>query len=117
MAVAGSQRIELDAGATHTLSLTLRNSDATAFDLTNCTRLEFVARRSIGDADTTISKTLGSGVAIVSAAGGTATVTLASSDTLSLSGAHVFDIHAVVSSVRYVVLRGTLVINQSVNRA
>lgn len=113
---AASQRIEIDAGGTHTLSLTLRNADATAFDLTNCTRLEFVARQAIGDSSTTISKTLGSGVSIVSAAGGTATVTLASSDTLSLSGAHVFDIHAVVSSVRYVVLRGTLVINQAVNR-
>ena len=114
---AASQRIEIDAGGTHTLALTLRNADATAFDLTNCTRLEFVARQSISDSATSISKTLGSGVAIVSAAAGTATVTLSSSDTLSLSGVHDFDIHAVVSGIRYVVLRGKLAINQAVNRA
>lgn len=109
--------LELDAGATQTLALTLKNEDGTAFDLTSCTRLEFVARQAISDTATTISKTLSSGVSIVSASAGTATVTLTSSDTLSLSGRHSYDVHAVVSGSRYVVLRGTITFLQAVNRS
>lgn len=114
--MATEQAIRLDAGATHTLNLSIKNPDGTAFNLTGCTRLEFVARRTIADTETVISKTLGSGVAVTSAVAGTAAVTLAAADTLTLSGTYEYDVHLVVSAVRYVALRGKIVFTPAVNR-
>jgi hypothetical protein len=109
--------LDINAGETTALALTLKDENGDPIDLTTCTRLELAAKRNVDDTEYLFRKTLGGGVVITDAAGGLATVTIAAADTLDLDdGAYPYDVQLVLSTGRFRALRGDLNVDSAVNR-
>jgi hypothetical protein len=74
------------------LNFTIQDRTDTAVDITNSQAITFKVRKEVG-ATVTISKTLGSGIAITDGAAGQLTVTLESTDTEDMNiGGHVMEL-------------------------
>lgn len=75
-------------GDSETYELTLRDRNGNPLDLDTLTAMWFTVKRSPAspDADSIVQKTLGSGISVVDADAGTATVDLAPGDLAGLAG-------------------------------
>lgn len=111
--------LQITRGDRNVFDLALTGADGTALDLTDLT-IAFTAKRRLRDADddAVLAKTTANGIAIVSAIGGTATLTLEGEDTTDLEGPLYWDVQVddLAGDIR-TPLRGKLVIVHDVTRS
>ncbi len=91
-----NSKVSFFAGETVSLGFTITDSDGAAINLTGATLTFYLAR--LGTQDTVLTKTTGSGITVVSAADGTCTVALTSSNTDNLEGLYIYQLRLVDSS-------------------
>jgi len=114
MTITDTNALEIYRGDKATVSITITDSDGTAFDLTNYTlRLTVKANARDTNADAIIGPISGS---ITVAANGTATFPFTTNDTDVNSKEYVYDVEIVNGSATYTVVKSTLKIIEDVTK-
>lgn len=83
--MATTQNISIYAGDDVELNITVYDSAGSALDITGLSAAQWIMKRYAGSTTAEITKTLGGGVTVVSAADGTMKVSINSADSVSLT--------------------------------